>query len=311
MNDEEPGEPGKLEKRLAQPMFALSVLFLIGSAAVIYLLRASGDEQWRWPPVQYAVSVLLLLWPIFLVEAVVRYRLAPATRRSWKSLAVCLAIGLLPPLRMAAHSRTRAKTIWLPWMGWREIDFDLQKTLERAFSGPMLLMALLILPVLAIEYFWADAVAEHALLKSGLAIAISLIWMAFATEFILRGSVADEKLGYALNHWVDVAVILLPMVEFMPFLRLLRITRIMRLGKLARIAKYYRLYGLAGKGWRGLVVLQMLHYLVDRSPEAKLSRLKGQLEDKREEIRELQREVDYYRRRIEATAQELTEKTEG
>lgn len=308
MNEVELDKAAALENRLAKPMFVLSAIFLIGCAAVIYLLRASGDQQWRWPPVQYAFAGLLLLWPIFLVEAVVRYRLGSAERRSWKSLGTCLGIGLLPPLRMAAHSRTRENSLWLPWVGWREIDFDLQKTLERAFSVPMLLMALLILPVLAVEYFWADWVAESALLETGLGLAISLIWIAFATEFVIRGSVADGKLGYALNHWIDLAVILLPMLEFMPFLRLLRVSRIMRLGKLARIAKYYRLYGLAGKGWRGLVVLQMLRYLFSRSPEAKLSRLKGQLEEKRQEMQDMEREADYFRRRIEAAEQEMAAK---
>lgn len=299
------------EDRLAKPMFVLSLLFLIGIAAAIYLTRASEEMRWRWFPVQVVLGGLLLMWPVFVVEAIVRFYLGPPARRDWRSLAVCLAGGLLPPLRMAAHSRTRRDHLWLPWMGWREIDFDLQKTLERSFTGPMLLMALLTLPVLAVEYFWADAVAAYPLLRTVLGVGIGLIWVSFTTEFLIRLSAAEKKIGYAVNHWVDLAVVLVPTLEFLPFLRILRVTRLMRLEKLARIAKYYRLYGLAGKGWRGLVVLRLLQWLWNRSPEARLSRLKGQLEDKHNEIRELEREVDYYRRRIAEVEQELEEEPSG
>lgn len=297
-----------VEDRLAAPMFWLALAFLVVVAAATHLARASEETTWDWLPLRIVLGVLLLLWPVFSVEAVVRFFLGPPDCRTWKTWGRCLAVGLLPPLRMAAHSRTRPDHLWLPWMGWRKIDFDLQKTLERIFSGPMFFMALLILPVLAIEYFWSDAVAAYAPLRTGLRIGIGFIWIAFATEFVIRISVAEKKLGYAFNHWVDLAVVLLPMVEFMPFLRVLRVTRLMRLERLARIAKYYRLYGLAGKGWRGLVVLQMIQRLMSRSPKARLSRLKGQLEDKQEEIHELEREADYYRRRIRTAEEEMAEK---
>lgn len=292
-------------------MFGLSLLFLVGTAAAIYLGRASHGATADWPGDRIAVAGLLLLWPVFLAEAVVRYYLAPPARRSWKELLRCLALGLLPPLRLAAHGRTRPGCVWLPWMGWRRIHFDLQKDLERAFSGPMLLMALLILPVLAVEYFWANAVSANSLLRAGLTIGVGVIWIAFTIEFVIRISVAEKKVAYAFNHWIDLAVVLLPMVEFMPFLRVFRVTRLMRLERLARIAKYYRLYGVAGKGWRGVVALRLIQRLMSRSPGARVSRLKAMLEDKQEEIGELEREVDYYRRRIEAAEQDQATADDG
>lgn len=310
MTQEKSDRRRRIEDRLAAPMFWLAMAFLVLIAAVINLVRVSEEATWEWLPVRIAAGCLLLLWPVFLTEAAVRFFLGRPEQRSWKSLLRCLAVGLLPPLRMAAQSRTRPGRLWLPWMGWREIDFDLQKTLERVFSGPMFVMAMLILPVLAIEYFWSDAVETYPPLRTGLGIGIGLIWIAFATEFIIRISVADSKFGYVVNHWVDAAVVLLPTLEFMPFLRVLRVTRLMRLQRLARIAKYYRLYGVAGKGWRGLVVLQTIQRLMSRSPEARLSRLKGQLEEKQEEIRDLQREADYYRRRIRAAEEQLAEQSD-
>ncbi len=295
----------RIENRLALPMFVLALFFLVGLAALIHVMRGPDGTAWTQPPTLIILIGLLVLWLVFLVEAVVRYYLGGPERRSWKALSICLAAGLLPPLRLAVHSRTRPQHLWLPWMGWREIDFDLQKTLERSFAAPMFLMALLILPVLAIEYFWSDAVITYPLLRGVLAVGVGVIWIAFTVEFVIRISVAEGKIGYAARHWVDLAVVLLPMLEFLPFLRLLQVTRLMRLEKIARIAKYYRLYGLAGKGWRGLVGFQLIRQLMSRSPKARMSRLRADLEDKEAEIMELQREADYYRRRLQAAEQQV------
>ena len=201
--------------------------------------------------------------------------------------------------------------IWLPWWGWQQVDFDLQKSLERVFGAPMLLIALMIVPILTIEYGWAETIEARPVLRLILAIGIAVIWIAFATEFIIRISVADKKSAYAFNHWVDLAVVLLPMFEFMPFLRIVRLTRLMRLETLMAWVKYYRLYGVAGKGWRGLMVLQLIHRFVHRTPEARLVRLTVQLESKEAERQDLDREIDYYRRKIKILKQQVAADESG
>jgi voltage-gated potassium channel len=281
-------------------MFILAMLFLVLLAAVIHRGQELETTQWGTYEAWILLGGLAVLWPVFLVESVVRFFLAPRDRRTWKTAAYLLATGLFPPLRLAGRSVTRPNHLWLPWMGWQEVNFDLQKTLERVFSGPMFFMAFLILPVLAVEYFWSEAIEASPALRVFLAIGVGLIWIAFTVEFIIRISAAERKLGYAFNHWVDLAVVVLPTLEFLPFLRILRATRLMRLDTLARFGKYYRLYGLAGKGWRGLVTLQLIRGLFSRKPEARITWFKSQLESKEEEMRELKRELDYYRRRIEA-----------
>lgn len=288
------------EDRLAKPMFVLSMIFLVLLAALIH--RGQGEEATRWDTYEAwgLLGSLALLWPVFVVEATARFLLAVRRRRTWKTKAYLLATALFPPLRLAGRSVTRPNHLWLPWLGWHEINFDLQKTLERVFSGPMFFMALMILPVLAVEYFWSEAIETTPVLRTALAVGVGVIWIAFTTEFIIRISAAERKLAYAMDHWVDLAVVLLPTLNFLPFLRVLRATRLMRLDTLARFAKYYRLYGVAGKGWRGLVTLRLIRNLLSRSPEAQVTWLKSELESKNEEMRELEREIDYYRRRIES-----------
>lgn len=288
------------EDWLAKPMFVLAVLFLVILAAVIHRGQESEAARWASREAWILLGGLALLWPVFLVEAIARFFLAPRQRRTWKTSVYLLATALFPPLRIAGRSVTRRNHLWLPWLGWHEIDFDLQKTLEQVFSGPMFFMALMILPVLAVEYFYSKAIETTPALRVVLAVSVGVIWIAFTTEFIIRISAAERKLAYAFDHWVDLAVVLLPTLNFLPFLRVLRATRLMRLDTLARFGKYYRLYGVAGKSWRGLVTLQLIRRLLSRSPEARITWLKSQLESKQDEMRELQRELDYYRRRIEA-----------
>lgn len=294
----------RIERRLAAPMFVLAYLFLLLLAGVVHLLRDLDPGGRETAEAQFLVGGLLLLWPVFLVESVLRYCLHDRPRRGLCTALRCLVPALVPPLRMGVRSAVEPEIMWLPGLGWRKTDFDLEKELELVFSGPMLLMASLILPLLVVEYGWADAVAARPGLRRTLSLGIGVIWLAFATEFIVRFSAAERKRAYAFRHWVDLAVVLLPVFEFLPFLRLVRLTRLMRFETLMSWIKYYRLYGVAGKGWRGLVVLKVVQQMLRRTPESRLMRLQARLECKEEERCEIDREIDYYRRRIEALQRE-------
>ena len=68
------------------------------------------------------------------------------------------------------------------------------------------------------------------------------------------------------------------------------------------MSRYYRIYGVAGKGWRAFLVLEVLQRLTRHSAAA---RLRGELDVKVEEAQELQREIDYYRRKIAQLEEEL------
>ncbi|MBY0527454.1 MAG: hypothetical protein K2R98_28920 [Gemmataceae bacterium] len=290
--------PRDWEDRLAKPMFLLAGTFLVLLSG---LIREGHHVN---AGVQVAMlglylAGLLFLWPLFLVEAVLRASLLSPAERSIKNIAWTLVPALLPPLRMAVQGVRRPGQMWLPGLGWQVVDYDLRKTLELFFSVPMIFMALLILPVLAIEYYrqnWLEPMESEPLLRAFLDICISVIWIAFTAEFIIRMAVADSRWQYALAHWLDLAVVVLPMVEFLPFLRVIRLTA------LTQLSRYYRIYGVAGKGWRAFLVLEVLQRLTRHSAVA---RLEGELEAKLEEAQELQREIDYYRRKITQLEQQL------
>lgn len=310
MANEEPGWRRATEDALAKPMFILTVFYLILVAALTRIAPALMQGQ-ELPGSWWVIGTLIALWPIFLVEGLIRFFLRARSEWGVRYLAYCLATGLLPPLRLATKSSTRPNHIWLPRLGWHEVNFDLDKTLERAFGMPMLFMALLILPILAVHYFAAAQVKAFPSLLFALDVGTALIWLGFTIEFVIRISAAERQWAYAFTHWLDLAIVILPMLEFMPFLRVLRLTQTARLKSLLPVinyyVSYYRIYGVAGKGWRALILLRVVHSLFSRSPVAELDRLASQLSAKEEEAREIQREIDYYRRQIETLKTEHPE----
>ena len=92
--------------------------------------------------------LILVIWPIFVGEQI--YYLLRSRREGefGRKHPFWWVFCLIPPLRMCAISREEGKRIWLPRLGWQDVDRNLQRRLERAFSFPMIWIALLILPVL-------------------------------------------------------------------------------------------------------------------------------------------------------------------
>jgi hypothetical protein len=196
--------PRDWEDRLAKPMFYLAAVFLVLLSGLIregHHVNAGTPADLPW----LYLGGLLLMWPVFLAEGTLRISLLPPTERSPKRIALTLGPSLLPPLRMAVRGVRRPDQLWLPELGWQVVDYDLSKTLELFFSVPMMFMALLILPVLAVEYYWHYWLApmeSEPLLRAFLDVCISVIWIAFTAEFIIRMAAAESRWQYALAHWL-------------------------------------------------------------------------------------------------------------
>jgi voltage-gated potassium channel len=166
----------------------------------------------------------------------------------------------------------------------------LRQKLGRFFSVPMIVIALMILPVLIVEHFWSDSLKpdEDVWTLILLDSCTVVIWVAFATEFIVMCAVADSKFTYCKSHWLDLAIILLPMISFA---RALRFARLARLGRLGRMSRLYRLRGLAIRAFRALLLLDVIARLIGRTPQKELVRLRGLLATKEAEIEDLRRDI--------------------
>ncbi len=239
----------------------------------------------------YVLTALLLIWPIFLLEYLVTIWPA-AVRQGYLPGGVGRFIAcLIPPLRLAAPSPGRGYRVWLPGHGWRLPGRQLSRSLERTFSKPMLVIALLILPILVIEYGLRGLVEKHAWLQILLHVSTGMIWFAFTVEFIIMVNATDKKLRYVRKHWVDLAIILLPLISFLRSIRVLRIARVAKVQKLAKLGRIYRMRGLLMKLVRALMLFDAVQRLIGMNPQKKLEKLRLEYDEQLEDLEELRQEI--------------------
>ncbi|MFE3456222.1 potassium channel family protein [Nocardiopsis aegyptia] len=95
---------------------------------------------------------------------------------------------------------------------------------EQRVEIPMLLLAAAFL----VAYAWP--VIDPGLdgdLRSTLRALSWTVWLAFAVDFLIRLYLAENRVWYALRHWYDVVLILLPMFRALRLLRLLALLRML------------------------------------------------------------------------------------
>ncbi len=276
---------------LAGPMFVLALMFLVVVAGLIHRYPRIDPND---PEAYLILGVLGVLWLPILLEAVLRR----SNNSTWRSVLATVACVLVPPLRMGRRGVDRPNHIWLPILGWREVDNRLRRKLEQFFSIPMVGFALMVLPLLALEYFWAEKILEEPVLALWFDIGTAVVWLAFSVELIVMVAVSERPLRYCFLHWIDVAIVLLPAIEVLPLFRLLRLGRLLRLEQLLRWGRLQRLQVLATRGWRALLVLQIVHRLTGRSAEHRLERLRELLHAKEEEVADLREEIKELEDRI-------------
>lgn len=114
---------------------------------------------------------------------------------------------------------------------------------RRRFEVPVLVAALLVVPVIFIE---EQATSAAWLTTAG--IVNWLIWAAFTAEYLVVVSLNDRRMAYTRKAWLDVFII----VSSFPLLPgVLAATRLLRLLRLARVFRLLRLLRLAAVITRG------------------------------------------------------------
>jgi voltage-gated potassium channel len=95
---------------------------------------------------------------------------------------------------------------------------------EKRAEVPLLLLALAFL----IAYAWPvlDPRLDPSL-RTTLEVASWTVWAAFIIDFAARLYLAADRCNYAVTHWYDVALIVLPMLRPLRLLRLLAFARVL------------------------------------------------------------------------------------
>jgi hypothetical protein len=193
--------------------------------------------------------------------------------------------ALPPPAPGVRHVR-------VPLVGIVISDDDLRQRVDHLFHWPMIVLALAILPLLAIEVYGQPTGA----LKLAIEIGFAVIWLAFVVEFVWKITIAESRVEYVRRNWFDVVIILLPLLR--P-LRAFRATQ-----GLARSTRAFRLRGVGMKFVRYAFTIVIGMKATDRL----LHRIGLRSDDERKDAEkmtrhELIREAKRLRRRNDAWEQ--------
>ena len=260
-----PIEITDLDRRLAVPMCCVALLDLMLLGAFLHLTH--GQVVTR---LALGLTVGMGICRLMMIAEAVLQAMSGA-----RQMKQHIRFILLPLLHLCPRDHVDGEFAWLPLAGWRRRDAALVKDLTRWFGIPMILIALLVLPVVGIELFYAKQVLEWPWLQFAVETCGGFIWMAFVFEFVIMISVVPKKWKYCRTNWIDLAVVLLPLVSFMGAARL---GRLVKLKQLTRTAKIYRMRGLALRMWRAIVALEVIDKILRRRPEQLAERLRAQIE---------------------------------
>jgi hypothetical protein len=145
---------------------------------------------------------------------------------------------VLPP------PRPGVRYVRVPMLGIVISDDNLRYRVGRRFYWPMIILALLVLPLLASEYLVIQHLSEtdKKIAYNVVYITEAFISLAFLVEFMVKVTIAEDRIEYIRRNWLDIIIILLP------FLRALRVVRAGT--TMARTTRAFRLRGVGMKAAR-------------------------------------------------------------
>jgi len=315
-------EERDFDDRLAPAMFGLSIAFLMVLAALIVAkidiprvvelsLLDSGRELpdatalLRLKLAEEVSSNLMILllgfWPFFIAESIYQLLRAKSVNASGKQRLLHIGSALAPPIWMGIPSMAWQGRLWLPVLHWIHPGKKSVQTLSRLFGKPMIAIAFLILPILLLQFGLKSLVEDHFWLQMLIHIATGFIWFAFTVEFILMLGVTDKKFQYIKKNWIDLAIILLPLISFLRGIRVLRLARLTKIQKLAKMGRIYRMRGLGTKLIRALMMLQVVNKVLRITPERKLEKLIELRIEHAEDLAEMDAEIEALTQEIKAS----------
>ena len=124
--------------------------------------------------------------------------------------------------------------------------------IEKITKIPMLILALSMIPVLLIPMIFEISPSIASLLL----IADIIIWVAFALEYVVKFSLAPDRINYFRNNIPDLLIVILP------FLRPLRIFRAGRLLNLLRLTRLSAFFMESSQSLKSLLQRHQLQYVL-------------------------------------------------
>lgn len=279
----------RFEHRTASFMFYLSLFGLVLSGLLI--MYGSEEASFREEN-RIAVQLFWLalgIWPIFLMEYLYKLWLARKSNIS-PYLKILHAMTLLfPPSRLAIGSMVKPELIWLPVLHWSKANPALEKFTRKKFLAPILVLGLLMIPALLIEIKFTEQTKQFfptADLPFWLQTFHAMVWAGFALEFMVLISITEDKKEYCVKNWMDILILVLPVVSFFRSFRFLRVL------KFNQLAQSFRMKGTQAKIREGLLLLDFIKRLgYMYNPEGQVKKIKKKMIKNEQERLELEAEM--------------------
>lgn len=169
-------------------------------------------------------------------------------------------------------------------------DDRLRRRVHATFHRPMIVLALLILPLLAVEFLFLQdrAAARGSFLWWSATIGFFVIWLAFLVEFTVKIAIAESRVEYVKRNWLDVIIILVPVL------------RPLRVASLAKTSRVFTLRGVGMKLARYLFTIVVGFEATERLMERLGVKRDERRATERMTRRQLAREVRRSRRELDA-----------
>ena len=287
------------ENRFAPLMFWFSILMLMLMGFIIMFSFSPQARELVTPFVLWQSTLLygiLMAVPLAELIYVIYLKNKEGIKVSIKQLIFRTVAIPLMPLRMGARRLSDSDWLWIPFWKWSKCNDILLEELKRKFSMPMIGIALLIIPILFIDLnktVGEQVAARVPDISLYLEAVQAFIWVAFTFEFILMFSVTKDKLDYCKTNWIDLFIILLPLVSFLRTFR-----AIQGLARVNQVARAYRFKGVITKVREALVLADMVQRVMYPNPETQLRALQKKIQKNRREKIHLEKQVEMAVRRI-------------
>ncbi len=282
-----------LEFMIAKVMFFLTIIFISLIAIIIqYMQLDHGFEQ--HPFFQALIDILLILWVFFFLERVLVLICCKERRNKYVAH---FFIALLPPLRLAARRCDDKEYIW--WIyHWQLVDQSLYQSIEKRFLYPILAISLLMIPFWIAEIIFKTGIETHPFLYHIINWGNALIWGLFTSEFIILFSMAKKQGEYLIKHWLELFIIILPLLALSRFLLISKYLSISKstyflwFVKIQEILNIYRARSVINRIIRILILINIVRrFYQRRNPEKYLIVLQEELAEKELEIADLKKQI--------------------
>jgi len=286
----------------ARWMFWIAFGYLVILAAM--LPQSGSDAGVVKMPLYHAALPygLFACWAIVLSEGL--FGGFSASDRSRAALYRLALVALLPPFRMVVSPRRPNEWVWIPRYGWLRVSDRAVSEMEQRTAIPMLFATALIVPVLVVDFGFAETVQASQQLQLALAVLVALIWFSFALEFVIMVSLAPKKLAYCRKHWINIVIVLLPLLAFLRSLQLFRFLRVARASKLAKV---YRLRGLTARLLKIALAFNLVERIMAMNPEKHAAQLEEKIAEKEKELADLHLRLSETREKIARSQSETAE----